>query len=168
MAITRYDSLAQTPVDRPRKFVVVVDDTPECRRALRFAGGRAAHTVGGQVMLLHVMPPQDFIQWGAVQERMEAEARAEAEVLLAALADEVAAATGVRPDMVVRAGKPVDAIMGLLKEDPGIFGLVLGASASGAPGPLVDFFSGDVAGSLPCPLIIVPGGLDEDKLDALV
>ena len=32
------------------------------------------------------------------------------------------------------------------------------------PGPLVSHFAGAAAGSLPCPLIIVPGGLDDEAL----
>ena len=34
-----------------RKFLVVVDDTPECGNAIRFAARRAQHTKGGLVML---------------------------------------------------------------------------------------------------------------------
>jgi hypothetical protein len=41
-------------------------------------------------------------------------------------------------------------------------------SATGKPGPLIDFFSGDIAGSLPCPLVIVPGALTEAQVDQIV
>jgi hypothetical protein len=44
---------------------------------------------------------------------------------------------------------------------------VLGAAAEGGPGPLVSHFAGSVAGSLPCPLIIVPGSLSEEQLARL-
>ncbi|MEC7398860.1 MAG: universal stress protein, partial [Pseudomonadota bacterium] len=36
----------------------------------------------------------------------------------------------------------------------------------GGPGPLITHFAHD-AGSLPCPLYIVPGGLDNEALDRL-
>ena len=47
---------------RPRKFLVVIDKTPECTVALRFATRRAQHT-GGRVTLLCAATPADFQQW---------------------------------------------------------------------------------------------------------
>ena len=44
---------------------------------------------------------------------------------------------------------------------------VLGAAASGAPGPLVSHFAGTDAGALPIPLMIIPGSLDRDAIDRL-
>jgi hypothetical protein len=55
----------------------------------------------------------------------------------------------------------------LLKERDDISALVLGAAAEGGPGPLVSHFAGTVAGTLPCPLVIVPGGLTEEALARL-
>ena len=45
--------------------------------------------------------------------------------------------------------------------------LVLGAAAQGTPGPLVAHFTGNNAGALPCPVMIIPGSLDDDRLEAL-
>ena len=45
--------------------------------------------------------------------------------------------------------------------------VVLAAAAEGGPGPLVAHFSGAVAGTLPCPLVIVPGRLSDEALDRL-
>src|SRR6266581_1527619 len=61
-----------------RKFLVIIDQTPECRVALRFAARRAQHT-GGIVTLLYVVPPADFQQWAGV-ERVTREGRALDEV----------------------------------------------------------------------------------------
>jgi nucleotide-binding universal stress UspA family protein len=63
---------------RPRKFLVVVDETPECQVALRFAARRARHT-GGRVTLLCVAGASDFRQWKGVEEIMREEAREDAE-----------------------------------------------------------------------------------------
>ena len=38
--------------------------------------------------------------------------------------------------------------------------LVLGAAPSGSPGPLVVNFTGNDAGRLPCPVMIIPGSLE--------
>ena len=43
--------------------------------------------------------------------------------------------------------------------------VVLAAAGDGAPGPLIAHFGGAAAGGLPCPLVIVPGGLDRAALD---
>lgn len=59
-----------------RKFLVVLDDSPECQNAMRFAAMRAARTNGG-VVVLAIIPP-DAIQHGigvADLMRQEAEDR---------------------------------------------------------------------------------------------
>ena len=38
--------------------------------------------------------------------------------------------------------------------------LVLGAAPSGKPGPMVADFTGNDAGKLPCPVMIIPGRTD--------
>lgn len=152
--------------ERPRSYLVVVDDTPESRLALRFAARRAAKN-GGQVSLLHVIPPTDFIQWGGVQDVIEAEAQEKAEALLSAVAEDVAGETGIHPSFAVRHGQPADEVLKEVTADSDLQLLVLGAASSGAPGPLVAFFSGEAAGQLPCPVLIVPGGLDDAALDRL-
>jgi hypothetical protein len=43
---------------------------------------------------------------------------------------------------------------------------VLGAAASGGPGPLVSHFTAN-AGQLPCPVYIIPGSMAEAELDRL-
>ena len=168
MVIERYATLDQTSVDRLRKFVVVVDDTPECRIAMRFAAGRAAHTLGGRVLLLHVIRPPDFVQWGGVSSVMEEEAQAAATELLQGMAREMQALCGLEPELRIESGKTPEVVLALLKAEPDLFGLVLAASAQGEPGPLVDFFSRRAVGQLPCPLVIVPGSMSEAQLDALV
>ena len=67
----------------------------------------------------------------------------------------------------VRQGERVKAVRALLEERPGIAALVLGAQESGGPGPLVSYFAGPQSGQLPCPLMIVPGSLDDEALDRL-
>lgn len=152
--------------DGPRSYLVVVDDTPESRVALRFAAKRAAKS-GGRVSLLHIIPPTDFIQWGGVQDMMEAEAQEKAEALLDDVIEHVLAETGVRPSASVRSGKPPEEVMKALSGDATVHTLVLGAAPKGAPGPLVAYFSGEAAGQLPCPVVIVPGGLDDEALERL-
>jgi nucleotide-binding universal stress UspA family protein len=149
-----------------RTYLVVIDDSPEATLALRFAGRRAAGT-GGNVIVLAVVPPTDFLAFGGAQATIEAEAREHAEELVAAGADAVASEAGLTPTIMVMSGQPVEAVTKLLAERPEVSALVLGAAASGPPGPLVTHFTGADCGALPCPVMIVPGGMDLTRLEAL-
>lgn len=148
-----------------RTHLVVIDDSAEAKGALRFAARRAART-GGTVEILALIPRQEFVQWGGVQATMEEEARLRAEAMVAQASGAIAEEAGVIPSITVRQGEAVKAVTDLLKEREDIASLVLGA-AVGAPGPLVAHFAGAVAGSLPCVLTIVPGGLDDEAIDRL-
>ena len=150
----------------PRTYLVVLDGSAEARVALRFAARRAAKTQG-RVEMLAVVEPAEFVQWGGVQDALEEEARLGAEALLHQAAGEIVEELGVKPEITIRQGDPVLAVRALLEERPGIAALVLGARASGGPGPLVAYFAGAEAGLLPCPVMIVPGSLDDEALDRL-
>jgi nucleotide-binding universal stress UspA family protein len=141
-----------------RTLVAVVDDTEESRLAVDYAALRAARE-GGQVLLVHVMPPPDFVQWGAVAEAMEAEAREAGEQVLGAVADRVAVLTGARPATQLRVGKAGEQVLDALTNVQGVGALVLATAERGGAGPLVSFFTGERLGHLPCPLILIPGRL---------
>lgn len=149
-----------------RTYLVVIDDSPEATLALRFAARRAART-NGHVIVLTIIPPTDFLAFGGVQATIEAEAREHAEELVAAGADAVASEAGITPTIMVQQGQPADVVHMLLDERPEVSALVLGAAASGPPGPLVAHFTGADCGTLPCPVMIVPGGMDVGRLEAL-
>jgi nucleotide-binding universal stress UspA family protein len=149
-----------------RTYLVVVDDSDEARIALRFAARRAAKT-GGAVEILALVPPPEFVQWGAVQQAMEEEARLRAEAMVAQAAGELIDETGMRPSITVKQGDGVAIVKALLAERPNVAALVLGAAAGGSPGKLVTHFAGAEAGQLPCPLMIIPGSLSDEALDRL-
>ncbi|MGK6322365.1 universal stress protein [Sphingomonas sp. DT-51] len=146
-----------------RIYLTVVDDTPEALSALRFAARRAVKTNGG-VEILALLPPQEFIPFGGVQATMEEEQRQHAEGLVARAAGTLLEESGVRPSLTVRSGDGPKVIRELIAANPQIAALVLGAAAGGAPGALVSHFAAE-AGTLPVPLMIVPGGLETDAID---
>jgi nucleotide-binding universal stress UspA family protein len=149
------------------QFLVVVDDTLECRKALRFAWRRALRT-GAGVTLLRVIDPVDFQHWLAVEERMREEAHEEAEALLKKLAVEVQQQSEILPELVVREGPIRDVLIKLIDEDHAIRILVLGAgSGADGPGPLVSQMAGKMSGAMRVPITVVPGSLSDDQLDLL-
>ena len=147
-----------------RTYLVVVDETKEASVALRFAARRAAKT-GGAIQIVALIPPAEFVQWGGVQATIEEEAHQRAEALLAGAAGSLMEETGIRPSITVRSGDPVQVVRKMLADDNKIAALVLGAAASGAPGPLVSHFAGTDAGSLPCPVMVIPGSLSREAID---
>ena len=152
---------------RRNKFLVVVDDTPECKSAIRFACRRAWH-VGGGVILLKVIEPPDFQHWMGVEQVMREEARTTAEELLQQLAEEIRKDTSIIPEFSIRDGYIKDELLALIEADPDIRILVLAASPdSGGPGPLVKSLVGEMSGTFAIPITVVPGNMSNSQLDAV-
>lgn len=149
-----------------RTYLVIVDENPEAEIALRFAARRAVKTAGN-VRIVALVPPSEFVQWGGVQATMEDEARLRAEALVVGTAGSLMAESGIKPSITVKSGEPVSVVRGILEESPDVAALVLGAAASGPPGPLVAHFSGSEAGRMPCPVMIIPGSLSREDIDRL-
>ena len=87
----------------PRKFLVVIDKTPESVVALRFATRRAQHT-GGRITLMCPTQLPDFQQWRGVEEIMRDEAHAEAEGMLYEAAKVVNELSGIVPELLFPSG----------------------------------------------------------------
>jgi nucleotide-binding universal stress UspA family protein len=149
-----------------RKFMVVVDETPECINAMRFAARRAQNT-GGGVVMLYVIAPDDFQHWMGVAELMRQEARDAAEARLSELATELQALSGVTPEFIIREGNTADEALALIEADPEIGVLVLGAGEGDSPGPLVSHLVAKMGGRMPIPVTVVPGAMSLDRIDAV-
>jgi nucleotide-binding universal stress UspA family protein len=149
-----------------RKFMAVIDRTPECERAVHYAGRRAKNT-NGALVLLFVIPEGDFQQWLGVEQIMRAEAREEAEALMAKAAQKVRESVGIDPEIVIREGSATEQINMLVEEDRDIAILVLAVgSASEGPGPLVSAVVGRGV-SFPIPVTVLPETLTDEEIDAL-
>jgi len=149
-----------------RKFLVVLDDSRECLNAMRFAAMRAAKTKGG-VMVLSVIPPEEFQHWIGVGEIMREEARERIVAHFEVFAKWMRDRQGIDPELVIREGEIVPELLSQIKDDPEIGIVVLGASVEkGGPGPLVSQLSKN-AGSLPVPITIVPGDMSKERLESI-
>jgi nucleotide-binding universal stress UspA family protein len=151
-----------------RKFLVVVDETPECDRAVYYAARRAART-GGRLVLVAVLAIGEVNQqWLGVGDLMLEEARSEAAGRLDHYAARARNLAGVDPERSVRQGAKADEIVKLIDEDEDIAVLVLAAGiGSEGPGPLVSSLAGAGSGNFPIPITIVPGHLKDEDLDAV-
>jgi len=149
-----------------RVYLVIMDETEEALVAMRFAVRRAAKT-DGAVHLLALVPPQPFVAFGGVQATIDEEARSRAEVIVTSAAGNILSEGGQMPIIAVRSGEGTKVVRAYLDEHPEVAALVLGAAKDGAPGPLISHFAGPGAGTMPCPLFIVPGSLSEADIDRL-
>jgi nucleotide-binding universal stress UspA family protein len=149
------------------KFLVVIDDTPECDRAVYFASRRALRT-GASVIMLRVIETQDRNQqWLGVADIMRAEAHEEANAVLDRHAARAASITGTMPERVIREGEKTEQMLKLIEDDEDIALLVLAAAISKeGPGPLVASFAKN-AGKFPIPVGVVPGHLSDEDLDTM-
>lgn len=149
-----------------RKFLAIIDATPECGRAASYAARRAKASGGGAV-LLFVIESGDFQHWLGVEKIMWAEARAEAESRLSKVAEELRESVGVEPELVVREGKTAEEIHALIEADREIAILVLASGDStDGPGPLVSSIAGKAA-AFPIPVTIVPATLTDEDIQSL-
>lgn len=154
----------------PRKFLVVVDDSPEFKAALHYAA-RRARTTGGRVALLRVIPPAaSDAHWSGVREEIERQTREEAQASLNRWADEAGERAGATPLLMIERGEAQACIRKVVGEDPDIKILVLAAGGNGkGPGPLVTAFlkSGAAFTGRKLPVTIVPGELTEQDIEDL-
>ncbi|MCK8780331.1 universal stress protein [Rhizobium sp. NTR19] len=149
-----------------RKFMAIIDGTPECEMAVHYAGRRAKNSNGGLV-LLFVIPEGDFQQWLGVEQIMRAEAQEEAEAIMAKAAQRVRDTIGIDPEIVIREGNATEQINQLVEEDRDIAILVLAASSTKeGPGPLVSAVAGRGA-AFPIPVTVLPDTLTGEEIDAL-
>jgi len=149
-----------------RKFLAIIDDTPECERAVAYAS-RRAETTGGVLVLLYVIEPGDFQHWLGVEKIMREEATAAANAALDTYAVKVRGKRGMEPELVVREGKASDEIHKLIEDDQDIAILVLAAGAAKeGPGPLVASIAGKGA-AFPIPVTVVPQSLSDEDIESL-
>lgn len=150
-----------------RKFLVIIDDSPECDRAVYYASRRAQNT-GGKLLMLYVLAPGDFQHWLGVENIMRAEAQDEARRVLGEFAEKARKWAEVEPEMVIREGNRADEVVNLIDEDADVSILVL-AAATGkeGPGPLVSSIATKAAATFPIPITIVPGSLSDEEIQAV-
>ncbi len=119
------------------------------------------------VILAVVDPPHNF-EWIGVGEAMLAEGQEEAQKRLETAAKEARSAAGVEPEQVVLVREKPAAITEIIENDADISFLVLAAgTGKEGPGPLVSTIAGKTASTFPIPIVIVPGGLSDEEIDAL-
>jgi nucleotide-binding universal stress UspA family protein len=150
-----------------RKYLVVIDDTEECERAVHWAAKRAGRTKSKLIMLRVIETSERNQQWLGVADIMKAEEMEAANKALDKYATHAKKIARVTPERVIREGDTAQEIVKLIDDDTDIGILVLAAgTGKDGPGPLVSGLA-KTAGDFPIPVAIVPGNLSDAELDAM-
>ncbi len=148
-----------------RKFLAVIDETPECERAVAYAARRAKNT-GGSLVLLFVIDNSDFQQILGVGEIMRSEAEERARTILEKFAASMREQQGIEPELSIREGETAEELISLIEEDQDIAILVLAAgSGKEGPGPLVQSLA--ARAQFPIPVTVIPQALSDEDIDAV-
>ena len=149
------------------KCLVIVDDTAEWDRAVRYASRWAVRAGGGVVMLRIVEIENQNQQWLGVADIMRAEALEDANAALDRASGRANGIAAITPERVICEGDPTEQMIDVIEKDVDITMLVLAANPGPeGPGPIITAMANAV-GTFPVPVIIVPGGLTDAQIDAL-
>lgn len=149
------------------KFLVIVDDTPECDLAIYFGARRAVRT-GAALVLLCVADPGNSHDWLGVGELIAKDAEEAGWVLVERAAERARKVATVDAETAVRLGSRTEQILQAIDDDRDISFLVLAASSSTeGPGPLILNLVAKSSGNVPIPVVIVPEKMGDDEIDAI-
>ncbi|TPE49925.1 universal stress protein [Amaricoccus solimangrovi] len=149
-----------------RKFLIILDDTPEMLNAIRYAAIRASKT-GGAIEMLGIISPVDFQPFMGVADVMRAEAREKIEAHFQVFKSRLEKREGLTPTLAIREGDRIEQVIAHVKSDPEIGVLVLGAGTDKGPGPLVAALTGRRMNEMHVPITIVPGGMTKEEIAAV-
>ncbi len=153
-----------------RKFLVIVDESPEGETALYYAARRAFRT-GGGLALLFVIEPPEMSHWLGVVDTFRDEQHQKAKAVFRLRARKLKnwGFEAIAHEEIIREGHKAEEIVKLIEEDRDFGILVLGAATDPeGPGPLVSSLAaGTQAGTFPIPVTIVPGNLTIEEVKGL-
>ena len=149
-----------------RKFLIILDDTPEMLNALRYAALRASKTGGGGEMLA-IISPEEFQPFMGVADVMRAEAHEKIEAHFQIFKSRLEKREGISPSLSIREGDKIEEIIAHIRSDPEIGVLVLGAGAEKGSGPLVAALTGRRMADMHVPITIVPGAMTKEEIIAV-
>ena len=146
-------------------FLVVLDDSEEMFRALRYAARRSSRN-NGRVALLYTFDTLEFSHWKAVEDIAEAESRDDAESKIKEYENFILEFTNKKPKKFIMKGDRVECIINFLSDNKFISNFVLASSNSGSDS-LISAFTGKQMSKIKVPLTIIPSNLSEEEIDKL-
>ncbi|WP_455478032.1 universal stress protein [Bartonella sp. B10] len=153
-------------INKKRKILVIIDETPECQRAVAFAAQHAKNT-NRTLMLLSVVDNSEFQHFLGVNDIMRTETTQNAYRILERIANNIHTMQSFEVEIVVREGKKIDEIFKLIDEDKGITLIVLAASGhTEGPGPLVKLIA-NRGTAFSIPVTVIPSNLADEDIESI-
>ncbi|MBB5073993.1 nucleotide-binding universal stress UspA family protein [Bartonella callosciuri] len=158
--------MASKQQNHKKKILVIIDETPECRRAVAFAAKYAQNT-NRTLVLFSVVDSIEFQHFLGVNDVMRTESTQSAHQVLGKIAGAVRATHALETEMIVREGKKIDEISKLIDEDKEIALIVLAASGhTDGPGPLIQLI-GNRETAFSIPVTIIPSNLADEDIESI-
>lgn len=150
-----------------RQILVLVDNEGGSRAAVLWAAHWSLRTRDALV-LMHVLEPEQLLNFGAVHDMVRAEQWQSAEKLLDTLSRVAEQITGRRPRPLIREGTLKEAVRAVLEESPDLALVVMAANhREKGPAPIVGYLASRMGSRVPVPLVLVPDTLDQRRIEAL-
>jgi nucleotide-binding universal stress UspA family protein len=152
-----------------RKYLCVIDHSPEVEQAVYYAAKRASRSGMGIALLYVLQPAQNDANWISVAELLKEEAEEKAEKALNFYAQKVNNISGLKSDIHTAEGNAKDALVQFLSQNRDIGHLVLGAGTdNNNPGILVSSLTHLMPHSIRIPVTIIPGTLSLNDIDLMI
>ncbi|VEJ45906.1 universal stress protein [Bartonella vinsonii] len=149
-----------------KKILVIIDETPECRRAVAFAAKHAQKT-NRTLVLLCVVDSVEFQHFLGVNNVMRTESTQNAHKVLGEIAHDIRTTHALETEIMIREGKKIDEISKLVDEDKEIALIVLAASEHAeGPGPLIQLI-GNRGAAFSIPVTVIPSNLADEDIESI-
>lgn len=148
-------------------YMIIADGSEEFAIASHYAA-RIALSRRAAVAIAHITDLNEFVHWGKVEAMMRHDLRNQAEKEIWQVAKTINEDYELYPSLYIREGQVAEKIIEIIEEDKTIRALILASNNnSNNPGPLISYFTGKGMNKLKIPMIIVPGHLDREAVNAI-
>ncbi len=137
-------------------FLVVIDGTPECESAVRYAA-RRSELAEKELVVIVAIDNQKETHWLGVERKIIEEAEENTKILIEQLQKNISGFSH---------GSKINIVNNIIRDKSDIGYLVIASNNKGeSPGELVEFIS---KSGFSIPVVVIPGDISNDNIDELV
>ena len=146
-------------------FLVVIDGTPECESAVRYAA-RRSELAEKELFVIVAIDNQKETHWLGVERKIIEEAEKNTKLLIDELQRNISNFSKVNISYEILHGSKISIVNEIIKDKSDIGYLVIASNNQGdSPGELVEFIS---KSGFSIPVVVIPGDMKSENIDKLV